>query len=48
MNLWLVFWALMLVVAGGSFAAITLIVTVRGVRDLRQWFASLSGQNSDP
>ena len=47
MNLWLIFWTLMLVVAGGSFAAITLVVTVRGVRDLRQWFASLSRQNDD-
>jgi hypothetical protein len=47
MNLWLIFWTLMLVVAGGSFAAITLVVTVRGVRDLRQWFASLSRQNAD-
>ena len=47
MNLWLIFWTLMLVVAGGSFAAITLVVTVRGVRDLRQWFASLSRQNED-
>ena len=48
MNLWLVFWTLMLVVAGGSFAVITLIVSVRGVRDLRQWFASLNEQNADP
>ena len=48
MNLWLVFWTLMLVVAGGSFAAITVVVTVRGVRDLRQWFTSLSGQETDP
>jgi hypothetical protein len=47
MNLWLIFWTLMLVVAGGSFAAITLVVTVRGVRDLRHWFASLSRQNAD-
>ena len=47
MNLWLIFWTLMLVVAGGSFAAITLVVTVRGVRDLRQWFASLNRQNAD-
>jgi hypothetical protein len=47
MNLWLIFWTLMLVVAGGSFAAITLVVTVRGVRDLRQWFASLSRQETD-
>jgi hypothetical protein len=47
MNLWLIFWTLMLVVAGGSFAAITLVVTVRGVRDLRQWFTSLSRQDTD-
>lgn len=47
MDLWLIFWTLMLVVAGGSFAAITLVVTVRGVRDLRQWFASLSRQKAD-
>jgi hypothetical protein len=47
MNLWLIFWTAMLVVAGGSFAAITLVVLVRGVRDLRQWFASLSRQDAD-
>ena len=47
MNLWLVFWMVMLVVAGGSFAAITLIVTVRGFRDLREWFASLNRQKAD-
>ena len=47
MNLWLLFWTLMLVVAGGSFAAITLVVTLRGARDLRQWFASLSRQDTD-
>ena len=47
MNPWLIFWTLMLVIAGGSFAAITLVVTVRGSRDLRQWFASLRQQNVD-
>jgi hypothetical protein len=47
MNVWLIFWTLMLVVAGGSFAAITLVVTVRGIRDLREWFTSLSRQESD-
>jgi len=46
-NLWLIFWMLMLVVAGGSFAVITLVVTLRGGRDLRQWFATLSRQNAD-
>lgn len=47
MNFWLIFWTLMLVVAGGSFAAITLVVTIRGSRDLRQWFATLTRQNAD-
>ena len=47
MNLWLAFWVLMLVVAGGSFAAITVVVTMRGSHDLRQWFAGLSRQNAD-
>lgn len=47
MNLWLIFWTLMLVVAGGSFAVITLVVTLRGSRDLRQWFATLSRQDPD-
>ena len=48
MNFWLLFWTLMLVIAGGSFAAITIIVTVRGVRDLRQWFTRLRQQETDP
>ena len=47
MDPWLIFWTLMLLVAGGSFAAITIVVTVRGVRDLRQWFTSLSRQDTD-
>jgi hypothetical protein len=47
MNLWLIFWVLMLVIAGGSFAAITITVTIRGSRDLRQWFATLRRQNTD-
>ena len=47
MNLWLIFWILILVVAGGSFAAITLVVTTRGVRDLRQWFATLSREKAE-
>ena len=47
MNYWLTFWTLMLVVAGFSFAAITVVVAVRGFRDLRVWFASLRRQNAD-
>lgn len=48
MNLWLAFWTLMLVVAGGSFVVITVIVSVRGVRELRQFFVGLGRQDADP
>ena len=47
MNLWLAFWTISLLVAGASFALITIIVTIRGVRDLREWFGSLSQQNRE-
>ena len=47
MNYWLLFWTVMLVVAGASFAGITVIVTIFGFRDLRRWFASLTRQNVD-
>ncbi|MEJ7618162.1 MAG: hypothetical protein WKF30_14635 [Pyrinomonadaceae bacterium] len=47
MNFWLLFWTICLVVAGASFAFITLIVTVKGVKDLRQWFSKLSEQNRE-
>ena len=45
MNFWQLFWTISLLVAGASFAFITLIVTVKGVKDLRQWFSNLSKQN---
>jgi hypothetical protein len=45
MNPWLLFWTVGLVVAGASFAFITIVVTVRGFLDLRQWFGSLRRQN---
>jgi hypothetical protein len=45
MNPWLLFWMVGLVVAGASFAFITIVVTVRGFLDLRQWFGSLRRQN---
>jgi hypothetical protein len=47
MNLWLYFWTFMLVVAGTSFAGITVVVAAKGFRDLRQWFASLRRQNAE-
>ena len=45
MNIWLLFWETALVVAGISFAFITLVVTIKGFHDLRVWFRSLSRQN---
>lgn len=42
MNAWLGFWAVWLVLAGVAFAAITLIVAVKGFQDLRSMFAGLS------
>lgn len=47
MNLWLLFWTISLIVAGTSFAFITVVVTIKGARDLRLWFSSLERQNKD-
>jgi len=47
MNLWLWFWTFSLIVAGASFAFITVIVTLKGGRDLQQWFRSLQRQNKE-
>ena len=47
MKYWQIFWTLNLVVAGTAFAFITVVVTVKGVGDLRQWFGKLRRQNQD-
>ena len=44
MNAWKIFWEICLVVAGSTFAGITVIVAVRGFADLREMFASLAQQ----
>jgi hypothetical protein len=44
MRFWQLFWTISLVVAGSSFAFITLVVSVRGGRDLRQMFRDLGKQ----
>ena len=46
MRFWQLFWAIWLVVAGSSFAFITLMVTIKGGKDLRQMFRDLSKQLS--
>jgi len=47
MNLWLWFWTISLVVAGTSFAFITVVVTIKGAGDLKNWFSSLQRQNRE-
>ena len=47
MKYWEIFWTLNLVIAGTAFAFITCVVTVRGVKDLRQWFGQLRRQNRE-
>lgn len=47
MKYWQIFWAVSLVVAGVSFAFITLVVSVRGYKDLREMFARLSRRSDD-
>lgn len=47
MRYWQLFWAAWLSVAGLSFAFITLMVIVRGGRDLREMFRDLGRQQAD-
>jgi hypothetical protein len=44
MSSWGYFWAAWLVISGVAFAVITVIVAVKGYRDLRAMFAGLSGK----
>ncbi len=44
MNTWYYFWLANFFVAGSAFAVITLIVLVRGLRDLREMFANLRSE----
>ena len=44
MNGWYYFWVANFVLAGSAFAVITVIVLVRGLRDLRDMFAGLRAE----
>ncbi|HEU5235015.1 MAG TPA: hypothetical protein VFU50_19315 [Terriglobales bacterium] len=47
MTAWKIFWTVWLAISGASFALITVIVTVRGLRDLKAMFRSLEHQSKD-
>jgi hypothetical protein len=44
MKFWQLFWTLNLLVAGSAFAFITIVVSVKGINDLRRWFGNLRQQ----
>ncbi len=44
MKYWVWFWTISLIAAGAAFAFITVIVTIKGFRDLREFFNQLSKQ----
>lgn len=48
MNGWYLFWMANFVIAGSAFAMITVIVLVRGLRDLREMFAGLRAEARQP
>jgi hypothetical protein len=48
MNAWYYFWMANFLVAGSAFAVITVIVLVRGLRDLREMFTNLRAEVQRP
>jgi hypothetical protein len=48
MNGWQLFWNLWLLFSGAAFAAITIVVTVKGFGDVRRMLSGIKAQdNSD-
>ncbi len=44
MRFWQIFWSLSVLASGLAFAFVTLVVTLKGGRDLREMFARLLEQ----
>jgi hypothetical protein len=47
MRFWQVFWTASVLISGVSFAFVTVVVTLRGWKDLREMFARLLEQQQD-
>jgi hypothetical protein len=47
MRAWQTFWSVSLLVAGGSFTLITVVVAIKGFQDLRDLFCRLRHQEDD-
>jgi hypothetical protein len=49
MRYWVLFWTAGILIAGFSFAFVTIVVTIKGGRDLREMFSRLRDQKDhDP
>jgi hypothetical protein len=47
MTAWQTFWSVSLLVAGGAFTWITIVVAIKGFEDLRNLFRRLHQQQDD-
>ena len=47
MESWKLFWTIFLLISGASFAFITVVVTVKGFRDLLDMFSGLRRQQKE-
>ena len=47
MRAWQMFWSLSLLVAGGSFTLITVVVAIKGFEDLQDLFRRLHHQQDE-
>ena len=47
MYFWQLFWTISILVAGAAFAFITVVVTFKGVKDLREMFKQLGKQQGN-
>jgi hypothetical protein len=48
MRAWQTFWSVSLLVAGGSFTLITVVVAIKGFQDLRDLLRRLRDQENGP
>jgi hypothetical protein len=47
MEIWQIIWPVALLVAGAAFAGITIIVTIKGAKDMKNMLSGLKSHHSD-
>jgi hypothetical protein len=48
MNAWQLFWTVWLLFSGAAFAAITIVVTVKGFGDVRRMLSGIQRHDDEP